>query len=85
MKEQLSYVKHREIGIANTSQGMPQYPFFYARKQGDDIQTRGTTDCVLGHELFGDRQSRGPFAQWTWDGRRLEVSNDRYGFNPIYY
>jgi asparagine synthase (glutamine-hydrolysing) len=64
---------------------MPQHPFFYARKRGDEIQTRGTTDCVLGHELFGDRQSRGPFAQWTWDGRRLEVSNDRYGFYPIYY
>lgn len=25
------------------------------------------------------------FAEWTWDGRRLLVENDRYGLWPLYW
>ncbi len=41
--------------------------------------------CVLGHELRDDGSSQGPFGRWVWDGHRLQVRNDRYGFYPLYY
>ncbi len=41
--------------------------------------------CVLGHERRDDGSSQGPFGRWAWDGHRLQVRNDRYGFYPLYY
>lgn len=43
----------------------------------------GETSCRL-----GDPPSAGPeaiFSSWKWDGRRLEIANDRYGLVPMYW
>lgn len=40
---------------------------------------------------FGDMRASlgnkigGVFAEWNWDGETLTLTNDRYGFHPIYY
>ncbi len=60
-------------------------PYFYAKTRGDHIETRGLQVCVLGHELRDNGSSQGPFGRWVWDGHRLQVRNDRYGFYPLYY
>ena len=64
---------------------MSHYPYFYARKREDEIEIRGISICRLGHEFLEGGQSHGPFVEWKWNGRRLEVHNDRYGFYPLYY
>ena len=57
-------------------------PFFWARKLPDRIESKGIPQCFLGHRLTnGD----GIFADWDWDGQRLHIRNDRYGFLPLYY
>lgn len=52
---------------------------FYARLVGERVETSGALKAS-----FGDR-STGVFAEWMWDGERIVVANDRYGFFPIYY
>lgn len=51
------------------------------------METRGVPAVLLGHQLHYRRDSEpdGIFAQWEWNGTRLVVSNDRYGFYPIFY
>jgi asparagine synthase (glutamine-hydrolysing) len=62
-------------------------PYFYARKVDGRFETRGRPACLLGHQLHYPGQDRldGIYAEWSWDGRRLRVRNDRYGFYPLYY
>jgi hypothetical protein len=39
-----------------------------------------------GHRISrADGSHDGIFAEWRWDGRRLTVRNDRYGFQPLFY
>lgn len=61
--------------------------YFYARRAGDQVQTKGHLSCSLGHriDLGHERKPDGIFAQWKWDGSRLTASNDRYGFFPLFY
>ncbi|MFW6084154.1 MAG: asparagine synthase-related protein [Gemmatimonadota bacterium] len=52
------------------------------RKRGGWTGT-GDASCRL-----GDPPAAGPeavFASWSWDGRRLDVANDRYGLVPMYW
>lgn len=61
-------------------------PFFHARREGDKVVTRGESKRFLGHAIGGAGDARdGIFAEWSWDGSRLSVRNDRYGFYPLYY
>ena len=41
----------------------------------------------FGHrvEYRGSGVTDGVFAEWCWDGQRLTVKNDRYGFYPLFY
>jgi hypothetical protein len=42
--------------------------------------------CHQGHKVASSNgNTDGVFADWTWDGTRLVVRNDRYGFYPLYY
>ncbi len=61
--------------------------YFYARRAGDQVRTKGRLSCSLGHriDLGHGRKPDGIFAQWKWDGSRLTASNDRYGFFPLFY
>ena len=60
-------------------------PFFHIRKRGHQFETRGTPRTVLTHEPVDNGVCRGPFVQWEWDGRRLQIRTDRYGIYPLYY
>ncbi len=62
-------------------------PYFRARKVGDHFETTGLSSCFLGHQLPRPNSAKpdGVFAEWSWDGSRLCVRNDRYGFYPLYY
>ena len=62
-------------------------PYFHARKVGDHFETTGLSSCFLGHKLPRPNSAKpdGVFAEWSWDGSRLCVRNDRYGFYPLYY
>jgi hypothetical protein len=53
---------------------------------GSAPTAHGTESCLLGGEPGPvGRRAIGVFAQWHWDGRRLEVGTDRFGFQPLYY
>ncbi len=54
-------------------------PHFRASFDGTRVRVGGTPRCLLG------REHDGPFVGWRWDGSRLTVDNDRYGFHPLYY
>ena len=53
--------------------------FFHARCSGGTTETFGDAWVSLGN------RERSVFAQWNWDGEQLTLTNDRYGFYPIYY
>ncbi len=61
--------------------------YFHARGVGDGVTVDGPHSHVLGWPLEPEsgRDREGIFASWHWDGRRLRVRNDRYGFYPLYY
>ncbi len=54
--------------------------YFYAEKKGSTGDVRGDFNVRL-----GDDQPDGIFAEWHWNGAKLVLKNDRYGFYPIYY
>jgi len=62
-------------------------PFFSVRKVNGVYQTQGVAHCSLGHRICAHNSDKadGVFAEWNWDGDKLIVSNDRYGFFPLYY
>lgn len=65
-----------------------QDTYFRARGIGAQVEISGTPAVLLGHQLGSHAQSGIPdgiFAQWLWDGARLVVRNDRYGFYPLFY
>lgn len=62
-------------------------PFFAVKRVHGEYQTQGVAHCCLGHRIPAHRSDKmdGIFAEWSWDGSKLIVTNDRYGFFPIYY
>jgi asparagine synthase (glutamine-hydrolysing) len=62
-------------------------PFFGATKLGNGFTVRGVLSHEHGHRVPSDTggPDDGVFASWKWDGRRLTVENDRYGFCPLFY
>jgi asparagine synthase (glutamine-hydrolysing) len=57
-------------------------PFFQARLISGRVVTDGDPRAELGSR---PGQKGSIFAAWNWDGEKLTVTNDRYGFYPIYY
>src|SRR3954462_8076433 len=53
--------------------------FFHARFSGGTTETFGDARVSLGN------RAGTVFADWNWDGEQLTLTNDRYGFYPIYY
>lgn len=63
-------------------------PFLVLSWDGSAPTARGAASCVLGGEpgpTAGERLPTGVHAQWRWDGRRLVVRTDRFGFQPLFY
>jgi asparagine synthase (glutamine-hydrolysing) len=61
-------------------------PFLRLRAVDGRVEQRGLATCRLGTPLdFGRATPDGVFAEWTWDGARLLVRNDRYGLHPLFY
>jgi hypothetical protein len=63
-------------------------PCFSVAMRGPAIETTGPTRFFRGHTVtstIGSDRPDGIFAEWSWDGRRLTVRNDRYGVAPLFY
>src|SRR3989338_9822448 len=62
-------------------------PYFYARYGHDQIETKGGNSHCFGHKIDRGPGAKpdGVFAEWSWDGNQLTVTNDRYGLFPLYY
>ena len=62
-------------------------PFFVVRKVNGEYQTQGVAKCSLGHRIPAHNSDKtdGIFAEWIWDGSKLIITNDRYGFFALYY
>ncbi|MFC5524292.1 hypothetical protein ACFPPA_00910 [Rhodanobacter ginsengisoli] len=62
-------------------------PYFLVRKRGERIETRGRSTAEFGHQIPSTTHhvADGIFAHWHWDGTRLAVKNDRYGFYPLFW
>lgn len=62
-------------------------PFFAVKKVNGTYQTQGVPHCSLGHRIPAHNSDKtdGIFAEWNWDGSKLLVTNDRYGFFALYY
>jgi len=52
---------------------------FHARFSEEATKTFGDARVSFGNRACS------VFAEWQWDGERLTLTNDRYGFFPIYY
>lgn len=65
----------------------PEPPCLVLMWDGARVTAHGTPACVLGGELGtdGGRRATGIFAEWRWDGTRLEARNDRFGFQPLFF
>jgi len=72
---------------ASSGGGSMSVHYFRVRKVGERLETEGSPSCFLGHELPPTKANKpeGTFVEWSWDGSRLRVRNDRYGFCPLYY
>ena len=62
-------------------------PFFGAKKVADGFVVRGDLSHEFGHRVPAETggPDDGVFAGWKWQGRRLTVEVDRYGFGPLFY
>lgn len=62
-------------------------PFFSVRLSDGQPRTDGVAHCRLGRRIpvEGQELDEGVFVEWSWDGRRLTIENDRYGQYPLFY
>lgn len=61
--------------------------FLHIRRIGNNYATIGETIGMRGHKIGGPRSQTddGIFVEWLWDGDKLQVRNDRYGMQPLFY
>lgn len=61
--------------------------YFYAKSENGRIHTRGEHRFARGHQIQGSQNLKadGVFSEWDWDGSKLTVRNDRYGFQQLFY
>src|SRR5262245_48488621 len=62
-------------------------PFLHIRRRAEGFEVLGAQVGALGHKIRhpGRSEPDGVFVEWSWDGDRLRVRNDRYGCYPFYY
>lgn len=51
------------------------------------IEAVGSLSSSFGYKISSQngKDSEGIWAQWRWNGEKFELTNDRYGFFPLYY
>src|SRR5262249_39855661 len=61
--------------------------FLHIRRRAGGFEVEGAQVGALGHKIRhpGRSEPDGVFVEWSWDGNRLRVRNDRYGLYPFYY
>ncbi|MGH9755532.1 MAG: asparagine synthase-related protein [Blastocatellia bacterium] len=61
--------------------------FLHIRRKAEGFEVEGAQAGALGHKIRhpGRSETDGVFVEWSWDGNRLRVHNDRYGCYPFYY
>lgn len=61
--------------------------FFGVRIEGGSATIEGSASCLLGQRIpvAGQMDDEGVFVDWHWNGKRLQVTNDRYGLYPLFY
>lgn len=61
--------------------------YFLVQKRSEKFETQGQASAEFGHQIPPTSHSvpDGIFACWHWDGTRLVVNNDRYGFYPLFW
>ena len=63
-----------------------EQPFIHLRVDGSVTSVRGSAQFSRGHQIARTGSPPdGVFAEWAWDGERLEVRTDRYGASPLFY
>ncbi len=62
-------------------------PYICVRRSASGVEFEGQASCNLGYrtKTAAGGNEEGIFACWQWDGTRLTVRNDRYGFFPLFY
>lgn len=58
------------------------FPFFRAAIRDGRVVIAGAPEWRGGHRIG---EADGLFGEWKWDGTRLVVRNDRYGFHPVFF
>jgi len=61
--------------------------YFHVQSVAGALEVRGSLEAKFGHQLSSRSHARpdGVFARWHWDGARLVINNDRYGFFPLFW
>ena len=54
------------------------------RRSGGRWVAHGAASCRVGAPPADIPEGQEPFAEWSWDGERLSVRNDRYGLQPMF-
>lgn len=64
-----------------------RYPWFSVRWKGGRAEAAGDPSYKHGHVIDrgAGRLKDGIWSEWSWDGSKLTIRNDRYGFDPLYY
>ncbi len=62
-------------------------PYFRAELRSRHTETAGQSHAEFGHQIPSTSRpvADGVFGRWHWDGTRLVVNNDRYGFYPLFW
>ena len=79
--------EHSARSVDRFRLGKCDAPYIRVVRRGGDVQIRGQAKAAFGHriQVASHRDDDGIFAGWNWDGERLVVSNDRYGFQPLFW
>lgn len=77
---------YSEVGASPSVSRGESAPYLVLSWDDRRPTARGASTCLLGGESgpAGPRAA-GAFAEWHWDGRRLEVRTDRFGFQPLFH
>ncbi len=64
-----------------------QATLILSRQPSGSINASGKSAASLGYRYSGSgiSEEEGVWGEWAWDGQKLVVRNDRFGFLPIYY
>jgi asparagine synthase (glutamine-hydrolysing) len=67
--------------------GRDEAPFFHARQRQTGVEVTGDHQFIAGEKVPGNSPDKpdGLFVDWSWNGTRLVVRNDHYGFWPVFY